>query len=236
MKELIKETIKDLLLKISSRLFKHRRLTLSKTDADLIKVNLGCGLRCLPDWVNVDGSLVSLLNSRKYTLINKLLYRLAGSSAYYTFEAFNHILQSNMIYFQNLVNGIPLDDESADIVYSSHFLEHLTKDDGVSFLSECHRILKPGGLLRLLTPDLDIAFEQFKTRDSEAVLDQFFYTSPKFDFSAHKYLYNFPMLKNRLEAIGFKDIQKMAFQKGNCPDIDFLDIYPEYSICIECYK
>lgn len=226
--------MKNLLLKISSRAFKNRKLNFPKNK--LIKVNLGCGLRCLPDWINIDGSLVGLLKSKKFKSLNSLLYKFAGSSTYYGFEEFNSILQSTDIHFQNLVNGIPLHDRSADIVFSSHFLEHLTKTDGLDFLSECYRILKPGGIFRLLTPDLDIAFEMFKNKDSEEVLDLFFYTSPVFDFSTHKYLYNFQMLNQRLSAIGFKNIQKMEYQAGRCPDIDFLDIYPEHSICIECDK
>lgn len=226
--------MKNLLLNISSWLFKKRKVKLA--DDQLIKVNLGCGLRCLPDWINIDGSLVSLLKSKKYKIMNKILYKFAGSSAYYKFEEFNSILQSNDIYFQNLVNGIPIHGRSADIVFSSHFLEHLTKEDGLHFLSECYRILKPGGLFRLLTPDLDIAFDQFKKEDSEKVLDLFFYTSNSFDFAAHKYLYNFQMLDTRLRSIGFKTIQKKNYQEGACPNIDFLDIYPEHSICIECYK
>ncbi|KKQ23100.1 MAG: hypothetical protein US36_C0004G0001, partial [Candidatus Wolfebacteria bacterium GW2011_GWC1_37_10] len=90
-----------------------------------IKVNLGCGLRCLPDWINIDASLTALFGSRRFGFINKLLYRLAGSSAYYSFEEFDAIIKKNELHFYDLRKGIPLLAGSADVLYTSHFLEHL---------------------------------------------------------------------------------------------------------------
>jgi len=45
--------------------------------------------------------------------------------------------------------------ESVDVVYSSHMLEHLAPEKARSFLSECRRVLRPGGILRLAVPDLE---------------------------------------------------------------------------------
>lgn len=55
----------------------------------------------------------------------------------------------------NLLNGIPFDDESFDVVYQSHVLEHFTKKDGENLISECFRVLKTGGVLRIAVPDLE---------------------------------------------------------------------------------
>ena len=55
----------------------------------------------------------------------------------------------------DLRTGIPLPDEYADAVYHSHVLEHFSREDAKSFLQECHRILKPGGVLRISVPDLE---------------------------------------------------------------------------------
>ena len=54
----------------------------------------------------------------------------------------------------NLLGRLPLADATADLVYSSHFLEHIPRDQVAPFLQECWRILKPGGVLRLVVPDL----------------------------------------------------------------------------------
>lgn len=54
----------------------------------------------------------------------------------------------------NLVNGIPFPDQSFEVVYHSHVLEHFTKSDGRKFIGECYRVLKPGGTIRIAVPDL----------------------------------------------------------------------------------
>lgn len=52
----------------------------------------------------------------------------------------------------NLAEGIPHDGESFDVVYAAEIIEHLHDPD--FFLAEIHRVLKPGGVLVLSTPNL----------------------------------------------------------------------------------
>jgi ubiquinone/menaquinone biosynthesis C-methylase UbiE len=55
----------------------------------------------------------------------------------------------------NLCRGIPESDEGFDVVYHSHLLEHFPKKFAPDFLEECYRVLKPGGILRVVQPDLE---------------------------------------------------------------------------------
>ena len=55
----------------------------------------------------------------------------------------------------NLNNGIPFEDSSFDVVYHSHLLEHFPKKDAFKFIQECHRVLKDGGIIRVVVPDLE---------------------------------------------------------------------------------
>jgi SAM-dependent methyltransferase len=55
----------------------------------------------------------------------------------------------------DLRRGVPLPDTSCDVVYSSHTIEHFDRQGARRFLAECRRALKPGGVLRLATPDLE---------------------------------------------------------------------------------
>jgi SAM-dependent methyltransferase len=55
----------------------------------------------------------------------------------------------------NLLEGVPLPDASADAVYHAHVLEHFQRPQATAFLRECFRVLKPGGLLRVVVPDLE---------------------------------------------------------------------------------
>jgi predicted SAM-dependent methyltransferase len=62
---------------------------------------------------------------------------------------------------------LPFGDDTFELVYHSHVLEHLTRRDGVAFLKECRRVLKPEGVLRVALPDLEtIAREYLKALES----------------------------------------------------------------------
>lgn len=55
----------------------------------------------------------------------------------------------------DLRQGIPFPADSFDVVYHSHLLEHLPPTTVPPFLTECHRVLKPGGIIRVVVPDLE---------------------------------------------------------------------------------
>ncbi len=55
----------------------------------------------------------------------------------------------------NLFKGIPFPDNTFEVVYQSQVLEHFPKDKALPFLKECHRVLKPSGILRIVVPDLE---------------------------------------------------------------------------------
>lgn len=46
----------------------------------------------------------------------------------------------------------PFKDESADMIFASHFVEHLDGIERMKFMDECYRILKPEGKMRLVHP------------------------------------------------------------------------------------
>lgn len=55
----------------------------------------------------------------------------------------------------NLEKGVPFSPETFEVVYHSHLLEHLPKPRAEALISECARILKPGGIIRIAIPDLE---------------------------------------------------------------------------------
>lgn len=61
----------------------------------------------------------------------------------------------------NLLKGIPKKDNSIDVVYHSHVLEHFTKDDGHKFIKECFRVLKGDGIIRIAVPDLETIVKEY---------------------------------------------------------------------------
>jgi predicted SAM-dependent methyltransferase len=217
----------DILISIFGWILRSRKLSATE------KVNIGCGLICLPGWVNIDGSLNALLGSRRFKLINRILYSLSGSSAYYSFSEYNRVIQECGLTFSDIRQGLPLQPQKTSFIFCCHFLEHLNQDDAKVFLKRCKESLKSGGSIRILVPDLDVAFKMYQSGQSKEMLEAFFYTSNRYDFSYHKYNYNFEILSEFLKEAGFTSILRCEFKKGLCPDIDVLDAYPEHSLIVE---
>jgi predicted SAM-dependent methyltransferase len=55
--------------------------------------------------------------------------------------------------YWDLRQGIPFPDGSAEAVFLEHLIEHFTLADGLDLLDECHRVLVPGGIVRVGVPD-----------------------------------------------------------------------------------
>lgn len=55
----------------------------------------------------------------------------------------------------DLTRGIPSASESFDVVYHSHVLEHFDRPGAARLMTECFRVLRPGGTLRVVAPDLE---------------------------------------------------------------------------------
>ena len=93
----------------------------------------------------------------------KLLNLGCGNSYHKQWINIDFISDNQYVTPHNLLEGIPLKDNSVDVVYHSHVLEHFTKNDGAKFMKECHRVLKRGGIIRVAVPDLEsIVIEYLK--------------------------------------------------------------------------
>lgn len=55
----------------------------------------------------------------------------------------------------NLLQGFPFPSDHFDVVYHSQVLEHFPKENVPAFMAECYRVLRPGGVLRVVVPDLE---------------------------------------------------------------------------------
>ena len=118
-----------------------------------IKLHLGCGTVVVDGWINVDYSLGARLSKiPTFRYFNKKL------------KLFNVEWQEN-IFLHDLTKKLPWKDNSVDYIYCSHTLEHFTKDNGRYLLSEIYRVLKRGGLARIIVPDLGIIIDRFNKKE-----------------------------------------------------------------------
>ncbi len=104
---------------------------------ELRGLDCGCGRNPTAGWLNVDvrpfaGPDGSRTAPGRVTLLDGTFYFLE----------------------QDVRDALPIEDASFDWIYSSHLIEHLRQEKVIEVLRQLHRLLKPGGLLRLSTPDL----------------------------------------------------------------------------------
>ena len=112
-------------------------------------LNLGCGVKTSDRVINIDWSIYLRIKS------NPVLSALAN--LFLTEHRKRRLadVADKNILVHNLAKGIPFPDESVDAVYHSHLLEHLDRDVALKFLGEIHRVLKPGGIHRIVIPDME---------------------------------------------------------------------------------
>lgn len=62
---------------------------------------------------------------------------------------------SEYVKKENLIKPLKFPDNTFNVVYTSHFVEHIPREKLDFLLSECHRVLKPTGVLRIVVPDFE---------------------------------------------------------------------------------
>jgi predicted SAM-dependent methyltransferase len=141
---------------------------------------------------------------------------------------------------------LPWSDNSFDAVFSSHLLEHLHRQEALSLLKEAHRVLVPGGLCRMLVPDLraivieymnegtvegDVGVADDPARRMCRRLLMRNETPPRrgmlyraytamTDFHDHKWMYDGPSLVKLMSEAGFVECSQRGFLQSDIPHLD----------------
>jgi predicted SAM-dependent methyltransferase len=114
-------------------------------------LNIGCGGRMHPEWNNVDFS--PLVRLGRYPRVARVL----NAARILSRKRYERLLRTDPnIICWDLRKGIPFESDTFDVVYHSHFLEHLDRRDAPGFLEECRRVLRPNGIIRVVVPDLQV--------------------------------------------------------------------------------
>ena len=197
------------------------------------KYNLGCGTKIYQDFLNI-GYWSHLTPGMIYKDVN-------GT-------------ENTFMLNHDLCNGIPAVDDSLDLVYHAHMLEHLSYTDGIQFLRECYRVLRSGGMMRILVPDLELWINAY-TNNNKFFFDQYrrfggidpdIYVEKAAVFMGmlhnheHKCGYDFASLKWVVEYVGFQGVTRTLFASGDVDNLEVLEpmdpIKIMESLCIECRK
>lgn len=177
------------------------------------RINVGCGSSPTQGWLNFDGSpSVLLANHPLLTKFLNVLGLLRDEN-----KRFIGFCRGSDIRWANAAHTLPVQTGSADVLYSSHMLEHLDKQEAMEFLIEARRVLKDKGIIRLAVPDFRLMIADYETDgDADRLVSrtQLAHTRPRTllqklrwlfvaDRSHHRWMYDANSLASLLEKAGF---------------------------------
>jgi predicted SAM-dependent methyltransferase len=205
------------------------------------RVNLGCGPHAQSGWDNLDKSPSLTLSRAK--LLRAGLLRLGAIGPTHNVD------WSPEIRRVDLRGRLPYGDGEVDAIYSSHTLEHLYLSDAENLLKECHRILVPGGVLRLALPDFAHIAAAFMSdgsltgSDLQVALNAHPYARPQgrtrvqhlLSASIHRWQPTADLIEHLLTKSGFDDIRFESFRVGQLPDLQAIETRNE-SLFVETAK
>jgi predicted SAM-dependent methyltransferase len=64
----------------------------------------------------------------------------------------------------DLTKPLPIGSDSVDFIFNEHFIEHITREEALSLLLECNRVIKKGGVHRISTPNLEKLVNEYQNR------------------------------------------------------------------------
>lgn len=174
------------------------RRTLHALPAKDLCINIGCGSRPLPGWVNLDAA--------------------RGD-------------QIDVVW--DLRRGLPFPNESCAAIFGEHVIEHIPRADAERLLRECHRVLQPGGVIRLSTPDAGKFLRAY-------VSDKQFLADPRFaepadtsmdrvnmmmrEYGQHLWVYDIESICLGLQKAGFSSSIEQEFGASATPCMRGIDL------------
>jgi len=144
----------------------------------------------------------------------------------------------------DLRNPLPFPDNSVDYIFNEHFIEHLTVEEGQKSAKDFMRVLKPGGVMRIATPDLRDAVDLYndpnwKERPLIAKFGLQFIQTPaelmnmSFSWWGHKWIYDYEELARRLGEAGCQNLSQQKLRQSSHKDLRDLEIRDESTLIVE---
>lgn len=121
-----------------------------------MRINVGCGMSPTPGWVNLDNSPAVRLARQP---IRRWLLKAFGLLGQHQLEYIRYCQQHEIRHADGL--KLPFPDGTVEVIYTSHTLEHLDREDAKAFIAGAFRKLSPGGVLRIAVPDLRYYAEKY---------------------------------------------------------------------------
>ena len=167
-------------------------------------------------------------------------------------SSFTHSLKIASDYiFLDVCQPFPFEDNSLDYIFHEHVIEHINYHQGQFMLQECFRVLKPGGRIRIATPDLQVFLGLYGNQASaeqKLFLSEYvrfnsdvwsadlkhvrnnhavFVLNHNFRAWGHQFIYDYPALSEALERAGFSDTERQSPQESKDDNLCGLEFRKE---------
>jgi len=133
----------------------------------------------------------------------------------------------------DLSKPLPVADGAVKFVFCEHFIEHISAEQGRAFLRECCRVLRPGGVMRVSTPDLNTLVQEYlagrvgEWRDVDwspatpcAMINE------GLRLWGHQFVYDEAELVSALKAAGFSNVGRMPWHESGHVELRDLETRP----------
>jgi predicted SAM-dependent methyltransferase len=173
-------------------------------------INIGSGLSGAPGWYNVDNSPTIPLS--RIPGLRRLLRLPAWPCD---------------VHRLDVRKGLPFAGQSVRCIYSSHTFEHFQWADSLAIATECFRVLKPGGTLRIVVPDIGLIIREYQRNRSPLAshdfLNRLSLTHGLHDLlhpgANHSQMFDEKSLLHLFRQAGFANPEVKAFMDSRIPDI-----------------
>jgi hypothetical protein len=189
-----------------------------------IYLNVGCGFDAPEGWTNIDSSPSARLE--KLPVVGRFMGALTRNPQRFP---------ANVSY-GDMVGGRLFPDATVEAIYASHVLEHLSLEDMRKALSSLCRMLRAGGKIRLIVPDLAERARRYvesSSANDPSAAEEFLRSCylgresrPKgavgrvrdiFGASHHLWMWDDPSMRRELERAGFVDLRRASFGDSTDP-------------------
>ena len=147
--------------------------------------------------------------------------------------------------FLDVTDRFPLPDASVDFIFSEHHIEHIPYSDACGMLGECLRVLRPGGRIRIATPDFERILGLYRDRSPEGehyirwMTDRFLPQAPGYSpvfvinlcmrIAGHQFLFDGPTLQATLASAGFVDVERLSPSVSRHSELNGIDSHTRFT-------
>lgn len=147
--------------------------------------------------------------------------------------------KSGEVVYMDAIKLFPFEANTFDFIFTEHMIEHISFNEGDFMLRECFRVMKKGGKIRIVTPNLKFLIELYQESKTETQEDYLRFSQkyfknqePELDTLVinnffrdwgHQFIHDEKSLRYLLEKAGFQQISLTKVNESKYPEFQNLE-------------